>query len=334
MFSPASAPASSLQTTVIGDTLRGVDTKELDPTTASWLTSMKNFRHPDGRMLFENETWVITGGASGIGQKTCVLAAELGARVHFLDKFPFEFAPAGSGSNQISQHLSDITADDGSVERTVRQIGATHGISKIVLNAGIFPETRVNLADPQENLHTLLQQVYDINAQGNAKALIAAFPYLTDKRNAGTVPVVPILGTKNLFDSTHPGYAMANGAKAQIAGFIEAQCAGNYERLKKEGKLADYIHVRSLVICPDAVFDTKIWGATAEERAAKLLASSRKAGYGDEVDKFMVETTPSGTKFTSWSTAQAICNFSAPWFDGLNTQVIRLDGGRTRTGLV
>ena len=120
----------------IPDALFGVDTEQLDGTTWDWLSRMQV---PSRKPVFEGQVFLITGGASGVGEKLCVISALLGAKV-----FTFDISEeicTKFEKDLIAGIACDIS-DYENARKITREIGDKHGITKVILNAGIFPNPR------------------------------------------------------------------------------------------------------------------------------------------------------------------------------------------------
>jgi NAD(P)-dependent dehydrogenase (short-subunit alcohol dehydrogenase family) len=178
----------------------------MDPHTWDWLQRLKG----SGRTpVFQDQTFLITGGASGIGEKLCVVAAELGARVATIDisdSITSKFDPHG---------ITGITcniADYREARDIVVSIGNRWGITKVILNAGVFPKPR---PEPTQFDMLEFENVMRINTFGNTAVGDASLPFLWDRSNAEKDPLIVVVGSRNLATPSHASYTMAKAALAQ-----------------------------------------------------------------------------------------------------------------------
>ncbi len=87
--------------------------------------------------LFASRSIIVTGGGSGIGRRTALELAALGARVALVGRTPEKLDKVRSEiGGAATTHVCDIR-DEGRVQETVAAILATHGrIDGLVNNAG------------------------------------------------------------------------------------------------------------------------------------------------------------------------------------------------------
>lgn len=286
--------------------LRGVDTGHMDQATWDWLQRMKA---TSADLVFKGQTFFITGGASGIGEKLCVFAAELGAKAVTLDLPKSIDAKNFDGQDIIGIGCDISNYDD--VKRLVDGIGKQYGITKVVLNAGIFPNPR---PQPTEFDMQTFEAVMRINTFGNTQVCDAALPYLWSEQNKGKDPLVAIVGSRNLGTPSHPSYTMAKAAMAQYGFYL-----ANIDSPKGQPR-----H-RVFQIHPDAVFDTNVWGATPEEKQQALEDSAAKKGL--TVEEYLDKSNPMGMQFTSWNVAASIMDLSLPIHRGMHGVGIHSNGG-------
>jgi len=290
---------------LIPDALFGVDTEHLDETTWDWLCRMQV---PSRKPVFEGQVFLITGGASGVGEKLCVISALLGAKV-----FTFDVSEE-IGTKFEKDRIKGIACDIGDYEKArqiTREIGDEHGITKVVLNAGIFPNPR-----PVDGRYDMkgFEQVMRINAFGNIAVCDAALAYLWSKSNLNRDPLIAVVGSRNLGIPSHASYTVSKAALAQYGSYL-AHLAS------PQGCPQHRVYLEH----PDAVFDTKVWGKTAEERRSTLEASAAKKGM--TVGEYLDKSNPMKVSFTSWIVAGSIIDMALPTNRGKHGVGLHHNGG-------
>ena len=285
--------------------LFGVDTEYLDETTWDWLSRMQM---PSRKPIFEGQVFLITGGASGVGEKLCVISALLGAKV-----FTFDISEEICTKFEKDQ-ITGITCDISDYEKTRKitsEIGDKHGITKVILNAGIFPNPR-----PVDGRFDMkgFEQVMRINAFGNIAVCDAALEHLWSKRNINRDPLIVIVGSRNLGIPSHASYTVSKAALAQYGWYLA--------HLKSPQGCPQH---RVYLEHPDAVFDTKVWGKTAEERRGALEASAAKKGM--TVEEYLDKSNPMKVRFTSWIAAGSIIEMALPTNRGKHGVGLHHNGG-------
>jgi len=285
--------------------LFGVDTEHMDETTWDWLRRMQA---PSRKPVFEGQVFLITGGASGVGEKLCVISALLGAKV-------FTFDVSEDICTKFEKdRITGIACDIGDYEKArqiTREIGDQHGITKVILNAGIFPNPRP--ADGRFDMQGF-EQVMRINAFGNIAVCDAALAYLWSKSNINRDPLIAIVGSRNLSIPSHASYTVSKAALAQYGCYL-AHLAS------PQGCPQHRVYLEH----PDAVFDTKVWGKTAEERRSALEASAAKKGM--TLDEYLDKSNPMKVSFTSWIVARSIIDMALPTNRGKHGVGLHHNGG-------
>ena len=289
----------------IPDALFGVDTEQLDGTTWDWLSRMQV---PSRKPVFEGQVFLITGGASGVGEKLCVISALLGAKV-----FTFDISEeicTKFEKDLIAGIACDIS-DYENARKITREIGDKHGITKVILNAGIFPNPR-----PVDGRFDMkgFEQVTRINAFGNIAVCDAALLYLWSKSNINRDPLIAIVGSRNLGIPSHASYTVSKAALAQYGCYL-ANLAS------PQGCPQHRVYLEH----PDAVFDTNVWGKTAEERRSSLEASAAKKGM--TVSEYLDKSNPMKVTFTSWIVAGSIIEMTLPTNRGKHGVGLHHNGG-------
>jgi NAD(P)-dependent dehydrogenase (short-subunit alcohol dehydrogenase family) len=285
--------------------LFGVGTEHMDETTWDWLSRMQA---PSRKPLFEGQVFLITGGASGVGEKLCVISALLGAKV-----FTFDVSEEICTKFE-KDRITGIACDIGDYEKArkiTKEIGDEHGITKVILNAGIFPNPR-----PVDGRFDMkgFEQVMRINAFGNIAVCDAALAYLWSKSNINRDPLIAIVGSRNLSIPSHASYTVSKAALAQYGCYL-AHLAS------PQGCPQHRVYWEH----PDAVFDTKVWGKTAEERRSALEASAAKKGM--TLDEYLDKSNPMKVSFTSWIVAGSIIEMALPTNRGKHGVGLHHNGG-------
>ncbi len=285
--------------------LFGVDTEYMDELTWDWLSRMQA---PSRKPVFEGQVFLITGGASGVGEKLCVISALLGAKV-------FTFDVSQEICTKFDKDpITGIACDIGDYEKVRKitgEIGDKHGITKVVLNAGIFPNPR-----PVDGRFDMkgFEQVMRINAFGNIAVCDAALVHLWSESNQDRDPLVAIVGSRNLGIPSHASYTVSKAALAQYGWYL-AHLAS------PQGRPQHRVYLEH----PDAVFDTKVWGKTAEERKDTLEASAAKKGM--TVSEYLDKSNPMKVRFTSWIAARSIIEMTLPTNRGKHGVGLHHNGG-------
>jgi NAD(P)-dependent dehydrogenase (short-subunit alcohol dehydrogenase family)/rhamnose utilization protein RhaD (predicted bifunctional aldolase and dehydrogenase) len=253
-----------------------------------------------GRPLFQGETALVTGGASGIG-KACVEALlAQGACVTSLD-----INPAVTQLFQNPEYLGlacDLT-DEAQVitcfETLVRTFG---GLDMLVLNAGVFPAgCRIEAMNMPE-----WQRVMRINLDANLVVLVEAYPLLKTSPKGGRVLVN---ASKNVLA---PG-AGAAAYSSSKAGLTQMARVAALEWGKD--------HIRVNIIHPDAVFDTGIW--------SDEVIQARAAHYGLTVQQYKTRNIL-GVELNSRYVASLAVDLLGPNFEKITGAQIPVDGGSDR----
>jgi NAD(P)-dependent dehydrogenase (short-subunit alcohol dehydrogenase family) len=150
---------------------------------------------------------LVTGGASGIGEATAKLLAELGAEVTIADLNRDGLADAAKRTGAKAWTAGDV-ADEGDAERMVAEAAQALGGLDLVLNsAGIGDD----LVPIHEQTPERWQRVVDVNLRGTYLVCRAAGrPMLVAKRGA-IVNVSSIVGLDGF-----PGRSAYGVAKAGV----------------------------------------------------------------------------------------------------------------------
>ena len=265
-----------------------------------WDLEQAKIRKGGNPPLFDGETVLVTGAASGIG-KACVESLFVrGAAVIALD-----INPAITALHKREDFLGihcDITSEaqvEAALEAGVKAFG---GIDMLVLNAGIFPGGTVIAGLTNDEWRRVMQ----INVEANLTLLRECHSLLKLAPRHGRVVVI---GSKNV-PAPGPGAAAYSASKAAL------------NQLARVAALewgADGIRVN--VLHPDAVFDTGIW-------TDEVLAS-RAAHYGMSIGEYKRKNVLR-KEITSRDVAELAAEMCGPLFAKTTGAQLPVDGGNER----
>ena len=249
---------------------------------------------------FTGEVALVTGAASGIGQACAKSMMSRGAAVIALDLDPgIEAASPRPDFLGIQCDVTDFKAVLSSLEKGIRRFG---GLDMLLLNAGIFPESRklAELSDAD------WRRVMAVNLDANLAFLRECHPLLQLAPQGGRVVIV---GSKNV---TAPGpgaaaYSVAKAAVNQLMRVAALEWGG------------DGIRVNTLH--PNAVFDTGIW--------TPHVLRSRAKSYGLSVDEYK-KNNVLHTDVTSQDVAELAAEMCGPLFAKTTGAQVPVDGGNQR----
>ncbi len=213
-----------------------------------WDLEQTKLRKAGSLPEFQGEVVLITGAASGIGKACAEAFLKRGAAVVGLDLGPsitelFERA-------DFLGIVCDITSEKAvqhALAQTVKRFG---GLDMLVLNAGIFPASKMINNLPLAEW----QKVMRVNLDANVTLLREAHPLLKLAPNGGRVVVN---ASKNV-PAPGPGAAAYSAAKAgltQLARVAALEWGSD--------------NIRVNILHPNAVFDTGIWTQDILEKRAK-----------------------------------------------------------------
>ena len=250
--------------------------------------------------VFAGEVALITGAASGIG-KACVQSfLKRGAAVVGLD-----LNPSVSTLFQSDSFLGvqcDVTSEHqlkAAIDKTIQTFG---GLDMMLLNAGIFPQSKRIDSMPLQDW----QKVMQINLDANLVMMREGYPYLKLAPNGGRVVII---GSKNVA-APGPGAAAYSASKAALnqLGRVAALEWGR-----------DNIRVNS--VHPNAVFDTAIW--------SDEVIAARAANYGLTPDEYKKNNILQ-TNITSNDVSELAVELCGPLFSKTTGAQIPVDGGNER----
>ena len=191
---------------------------------------------------FEGKIGIVTGAASGLGQRSAVMLAQQGARLVLFDRDAAGLAVTEATCPGALRITGDATAHTD-IMRAVDAAAAIGPITLLATAAGILgpakPLTDIDEAD--------WDQLFDINVKGTWLALRAVLPHM---RAAGGGAVVCFSSAAGLTGSeTMPAYSASKGAvvmltrsaarsEAQYGIRINCVCPGSIETPMLEATFA------------------------------------------------------------------------------------------------
>ena len=248
---------------------------------------------------FQGEVVLITGAASGIG-KACVESfIARGCAVVGID---LDASIESTSSDNYLGLVCDITDEESlknMLEISVRHFG---GIDMVVLNAGIFPDSKI-VADLDTDEW---RKVFSVNLDANLTLLREVYPLLKLAPNNGRVVII---GSKNV-PAPGPGAASYSASKAALNQLMRV--------LAMEWG-SDRIRLNALH--PNAVFDTGIW--TDE------VLKSRASHYGLSVNEYKTNNVMK-VEITSKDVAELAAEMCGHLFAKTTAAQVPVDGGNDR----
>ncbi len=241
-------------------------------------------------------TFVITGGASGIGRGTAARLVQAGSNVALLDRDAKALEvtrvalEADDRVTTFEVDVTDRTAVASAVDETLARFAALNGL---VTSAGIFHPndfTRVGEVD-----FDAFDEVLDVNLRGTLHAVAAVLPHLGNGAS-----IVTIASTAGLRGHGYgPGYTATKGAVIALTRLVAIQYG-------PEG-------IRANCVCPGATAGEGLGAVFAEPATAERTSAGiplRRVGTGADVG----------------GTVAALLSGETSYLTG---QVIAVDGGAT-----
>lgn len=200
-------------------------------------------------MPIEDTTLVITGGASGIGLATAVLAAQRGASVVLfdVDTAGLERAVGTLPPGRAIAVAGDVTSPAGHADAVSAAADAFGGFDAWVNNAGLARHAPIPEATEQQ-----IDLMMDVNLKGTILGCQAALRHLAPK-GAGTI--INIISTASLRGI--PTESVYCATKWAVRGFTQA--------LQEEAAAHG---VRVAALLPGGV-DTPFWDAARDGTVAR-----------------------------------------------------------------
>lgn len=209
---------------------------------------------------------LVTGGASGIGEATAALLAELGAKVVLADLNVDALPAAASRVGAVGFVDADVAvapAVDRMVSRTVEMLG---GIDLVFNSAGVGDDlVAVHEQEPER-----WQRVVDINLKGTYLVCRAAGQHMVAQKSGAIVNVSSIVGL-----DAFPGRSAYGVAKAGIVHLTKTlACEWGYLGIRVNAIAPAYTRTPMV----KDLLDRKIFDPAVIERRTPLarLAESRE----------------------------------------------------------
>ena len=198
-------------------------------------------------MTFNNHTWIITGGAGGIGIETAKLLIENGAHVMLWDihLLPLQAIAKEIGADYAVVDCTDYEAVSGAIQSAQSAYDRIHGV---VHCAGILHTGKFLDADPQK-----MANIVKINFTGTLNVAHACLPYLIETKGQFI-----FLGSISGFQGA-PEFATYGASKSAVLNFAQAM------RVELTGT---GVHLG--VVCPNFVNTGML---NAENRKAAMVHS-------------------------------------------------------------
>lgn len=265
-----------------------------------WDLEQAKLRKSGSSPEFQGEVVLITGAASGIG-KACVEAfLKRGAAVVGLDLSP-SITTLFSRTDYLGIvcNITDEKAVKDALQKTVKCFG---GLDMLVLNAGIFPASKMIDKLPLEEW----QKVLRVNLDANVTLMREAYVLLKLAPKGGRVVVN---ASKNV-PAPGPGAAAYSAAKAgltQLARVAALEWGGD--------------NIRVNILHPNAVFDTGLW--------TKEILEKRAKSYGLTVEQYKTNNVLR-SEVTSHDVANVAAELCGQTFSKTTGAQIPVDGGNDR----
>jgi 2-keto-3-deoxy-L-fuconate dehydrogenase len=236
---------------------------------------------------FDGLVALVTGGSSGIGERTVEVLEQRGARVAILDLQP----PSRKGTFFARCDVSSAAEVDAAVTAVVAELG---GLDIVVNNAGIGAVGDVAANDDDE-----WHRVLDVNVVGMVRITRAALPHLRRSNWASIVNTCSVVAVVGL-----PQRALYSASKGAVAALTLAMAADH---------LADRIRVNAVT---PGTADTPWVG--------RLLAQSDDAAAAAAA---LAARQPMGRLVSADEVAQAIVYLASPLASSITGTLLSVDGG-------
>jgi 2-keto-3-deoxy-L-fuconate dehydrogenase len=236
---------------------------------------------------FDGLVALVTGGSSGIGERTVQVLEQRGARVAILDLQP----PAHKGTFYARCDVSSAIEVEAAVAGVVAELG---GLDVVINNAGVGAVGDVSANDDDE-----WHRVLDINVIGMARITRAALPHLRRSTWASIVNTCSVAAVVGL-----PQRALYSASKGAVAALTLAMAADH---------LVDRIRVNAVT---PGTADTP-W-------VARLLAQSDDAVAAAAA---LAARQPMGRLVSADEVAQAIVYLASPLASSITGTLLSVDGG-------
>jgi NADP-dependent 3-hydroxy acid dehydrogenase YdfG len=169
----------------------------------------------DARPSMTPKTVFLTGASSGIGRALALAYAKKGVRVALVARRKAELEGVAAEIRALGGMAVPIVADVAKVhdiEEALREANdALGGLDMVIANAGVgSPKhaTRLTVAE--------VVKVVDVNVRGAFVTLVAALPYLLERKRGHLVGVSSLAGRRGL-----PQTGPYSASKAALTTFLE-----------------------------------------------------------------------------------------------------------------
>ncbi len=261
-----------------------------------WELEQAKLKKQGAPLVFAGEIALVTGSASGIGCACVEAFRSRGAAVVGLD---LKSSESAADYLPLNVDITDSPLVEQAIAQTVDTFG---GLDMLILNAGVFPLTKL-LAEMDDETW---RKTLSLNLDANQSLLRLAYPLLKEAPGGGRVLVV---GSKNV---PAPGrgaaaYSVSKAALTQLARVIALEWASD--------------GIRVNVLHPNSVFDTNLW-------SAEILAKRAEA-YGLTIDEYKRRNLLKA-EVSSQDVAEAAAEICGPRFAKTTGAQIPVDGGEER----
>jgi NAD(P)-dependent dehydrogenase (short-subunit alcohol dehydrogenase family) len=222
-----------------------------------WDLEQAKLRKTGAPPAFTGEIALVTGAATGIGRACVTSLLARGAAVVGLDRNPaIETLHAHADYLGLLCDVTDASAVEAALERAITNFG---GLDMLILNAGVFPQSRAIVESDTDQWRETLE----VNLTSNLVLLRSAHPLLKLAPNGGRVVII---GSKNVH-APGPGAGAYSASKAALNQLMRVAAI----EWGTDGIRINAIH-------PDAVFDTGLWTPD--------LIQARAQHYGLSVEQY------------------------------------------------
>jgi rhamnose utilization protein RhaD (predicted bifunctional aldolase and dehydrogenase)/NAD(P)-dependent dehydrogenase (short-subunit alcohol dehydrogenase family) len=265
-----------------------------------WELEQAKLKKTGNSPTFMGEVALVTGAASGIGKACVESLLKRGAAVVGLDINP-KICNLLNQNNFLGIQC-DVTSKENIDQAIIKIVNAFGGLDILVLNAGIFPESK--------SISNLLtedwEKVMSINLNSNFELLRDSYPLLKLAPKGGRVAII---GSKNV-PAPGPGAAAYSSSKAALNQLARVAAL----EWGKDGIRINSVH-------PNAVFDTGLW--------SDEVLISRANHYGLTIEDYKKNNVLK-TEITSKDVGEMVAEMCGPIFSKTTGAQIAVDGGNDR----
>jgi len=205
--------------------------------------------------MIQDQTIIITGASSGIGESTAKLLASQGANVVLGARREEKLkaitdAITEAGGQAVYQELDVV---DPAQNEAIVQLakGTFGGVDAIFLNAGIMPTAPLSAMKTDE-----WDQAVDVNIKGVLNGVAAVLPTFIEQKAGHVLATSSVAGLK-----AYPGNAVYGGTKWFVRDFMEV--------LRMESA-QEGTNIRTATIYPAAI-NTELLDSISHEGSAQAM---------------------------------------------------------------